>query len=573
MRGPPPVAPYPQAERILWASEVRKAEQDSGIPVRALIRTAGRRIAEKAIQMLRPGGRVLILCGPGHNGADGFAAGEYLRERGYQASGAYLVPRDRWRPDTAWAADKWIDTYFKPAHAEEPGQYDLVIDAMFGAGLARRPDRRENEEVVEGSNDVIKQLNRSGVPVLSADIPSGLEADTGNTIGAVVQATNTLAIVALKPAHLLWPGRSYCGHIEVADIGVHPSMFGSCLAFANGPSLWAKTFPRPAVDAHKFQRGSVLVLSGGIEGTGAARLAARAALRIGAGLVTLAVPPDALAVQAAANTAVMVRKVESLEDWVALGRREHAAVLGPAAGVGETLRERVKAVRPGCGLVLDADALRSFERRVPELAAFTRERSGHENEPRTVLTPHAGEFVDLFQTNQHLWWRPTADHMNRRVIHLVNGEHEPFEPDSDWLWDQLKNKGRADHIDEFMSSSSKLKVASAIAEIFRAVIVMKGPDTVVASRNFAAVNVTATPYLATAGSGDVLAGMIGGLLAQGMPAFEAACAAVWLHGTTGIMVGPGLIAEDLSERLPDVLAELLGSPDFQTLTGTRPGTA
>jgi NAD(P)H-hydrate epimerase len=314
-----------------------------------------------------------------------------------------------------------------------------------------------------------------------------------------------------KPGHLLLPGRLHAGEVEVADIGIPESILGSlgCRTFANQPALWFSAFPRPALDTHKYRRGDVLVSCGPAAQTGAARLAARGALRIGAGLVTLATPTGALGINAAHSTAVMLRPCDEPDDYAVLleDGRTNALVLGPGLGIGEQTRALVRmALGSGRDVVLDADALTSHAGEAPSLFRAIRE-SGR----GVVLTPHEGEFERLF-----------------------SGE------------------------DTVASARSKLDRARAAAERSGAVVVLKGPDTVIAAPDGqAAIGENGSPYLATAGSGDVLCGFIAGLQAQGMSAFEAACAGVWLHAEVGRRFGPGLIAEDLPEHLPAVLRDVL----------------
>jgi hydroxyethylthiazole kinase-like uncharacterized protein yjeF len=248
------------------------------------------------------------------------------------------------------------------------------------------------------------------------------------------------------------------------------------------------------------------VVSGGLSSTGAARLAARGALRAGAGLVTIASPRDALLVNAAENLAVMVRPVEGADELTAFlsDRRRNAAVLGPGGGVGDKMRALVLAALAGeRAVVLDADALTSFAQEPHTLFAAIRGRAG-----ATVLTPHEGEFSRLFN-------------------------------------------------EVAVSSRSKLEKARSASAASGATVLLKGPDTVVAAPDGrAAIADNAPPWLATAGSGDVLAGFAAGCLAQGMPGFEAAAAAVWLHGEAGAAAGPGLIAEDLPDVMPRVYRRL-----------------
>jgi hydroxyethylthiazole kinase-like uncharacterized protein yjeF len=326
-----------------------------------------------------------------------------------------------------------------------------------------------------------------------------------------VQASETVTFFRRKPGHLLMPGRELCGPVTVADIGTSASVLATInpRTIANAPDLWREALPRFSREAHKYQRGHAVVVSGGLAHTGAARLAARAALRAGAGLVTIASPREALAVNAAASLAVMVRPVDGAPELADLlaDRRFNAVVLGPGGGVGPQMREQVLTVLTGGerGVVLDADALTSFTGEARLLADAIRACSCN-----VVLTPHDGEFARLFSA-------------------------EP----------------------EVLESASKLDRARAAASLLGAVILLKGPDTVIAAPDGrAAINENAPPWLATAGSGDVLAGMIAGMLAQGMPPFEAASAAAWMHGEAANLFGPGLISEDLPEQLPAVLRGL-----------------
>ena len=279
--------------------------------------------------------------------------------------------------------------------------------------------------------------------------------------------------------------------------------------FENVPQFWRKSFPVPKIDGHKYARGHAVVVSGDIASTGAARLSARGALRAGAGLVTLASPRDALAVNAAALTAVMVRSIDSVVEFAELlaDKRFNACVIGPGAGVGEHTRDFVlTALSAKRGLVLDADALTSFADAPDRLFEAIKASA----DQQVVLTPHEGEFPRLF-----------SDISNKHPLR------------------------------------SKLERVRAAAERSGAVVLLKGPDTVVASPDGrAAIAANAPPWLATAGAGDVLAGMIAGLLAQGVPAFEAACIGVWMHGEAAREAGPGLIAEDLPEMMPAVFRRL-----------------
>jgi hydroxyethylthiazole kinase-like uncharacterized protein yjeF len=358
---------------------------------------------------------------------------------------------------------------------------------------------------------MIAAINASGLPVVAVDLPSGVNGDSGAVMGLAVRARETVTFFRMKRGHLLLPGRQHCGAIFVADIGIPDSVLDKIKprAFANDPALWSAQFPRPRADGHKYDRGHAVVVSGDVLHTGAARLAARGALRAGAGVVTIASPRNALAVNAAANLAVMVRPVDGAAALARFLRdpRINAVVLGPAGGIGAAMQAKVRAALKGeRAVVLDADALTSFAGNPAVLAKAIKARKGRP----TILTPHDGEFRKLF---------------NR--------------------------------LDEVAHVPVKLEQAALAARVTGGIVLLKGQDTVVASPDGrASVAENAPPWLATAGSGDVLAGMIAGLLAQGMPAFEAASAAVWLHGEAASAFGPGLISEDLPEALPAVLRRL-----------------
>jgi hydroxyethylthiazole kinase-like uncharacterized protein yjeF len=330
-------------------------------------------------------------------------------------------------------------------------------------------------------------------------------------MGVAVRATETITFFRRKPAHLLLPGRIYCGRVRVADIGIDANVLAEIQpqTFENIPSIWRQSFPVPRIDGHKYDRGHAVIVSGGLAATGAARLSARGSLRAGAGLVTLASPRDALAVNAAALSAVMVRAVDTVVEFAGLlsDKRFNSCVIGPGAGLGERTRDFVlAAMSTKRGLVLDADALTSFAEAPDRL--FQAIKDSHD--PQVVLTPHEGEFPRLF-----------SDISNKHPLR------------------------------------SKLERVRAAAERSGAVVLLKGPDTVVASpQGRATIAANAPPWLATAGAGDVLSGMISGLMAQGVPAFEAASIGVWMHGEAAREAGPGLIAEDLPEVLPAVMRHL-----------------
>jgi NAD(P)H-hydrate epimerase len=440
----------------------------------------------------------VFLCGPGNNGGDGFVAARHLAARGWTITLALLGKVATLKGDAAATAKRWNGS-IKSMSPDLLADAELIVVALFGAGLSR-PLEGIAKEMVEASN-------AHDAPTVAIDLPSGLSGDTGATFqgGASIDADLTITFFRPKPAHFLMPGRHLCGEIVVTDIGIPEHVIQSIRPqlFENIPALWIGNFPWPDPLAHKYARGHAVVVSGPMHATGAARLAARAALRVGAGLVSVASPPDAVAINAASLTAVMVKPFSGSTGLAALlaDKRFNAVAIGPGCGVGPDTAELVSvALASSASVVLDADSLTSFAGRPSELFRQLREPC--------VLTPHAGEFARLFP-----------------------GLLE--------------------------SASSRVEAARSAAILAGCTILLKGPDTVIADASGRAViNANAPAWLATAGSGDVLTGMIAGLMAQGMNSFDAAAAAAWLHGEAANLIGPGLISEDLSEMLPAVLSAL-----------------
>ena len=487
-------------------SEADRLTIAAGTSGRDLMARAGEAVARcaMAIHMHGAGAHVLVLCGPGNNGGDGFVAATVLRDNGYEVRVAVLGTPDQLHGDAADAYDAWAGTI------EDASQVvieaDLVIDGLFAAGLSRDVDG-DARMVVEKVN---AWRRRTGRPVIAIDVPSGVDGATGAVRGVAFEATHTITFFRRKPGHLLLPGRAHCGLIELVDIGIPDDTLSSLApkTFVNDVMLWGSALPVPQLDGHKYSRGHAVAVSGGASTTGAARLAARGALRGGAGLVTVATPSDALATNAASLTAIMVRAADGAAGLQSLLKdaRKNAVVMGPGLGIGAETRALVAAaLMPAEALrhvVLDADALTSFISQPETLFDLIGAAPGD-----VVLTPHTGEFTKLFGQNV---------------------------------------------------SGSKLDQARRAAEMSGAIIVLKGPDTVVATPDGrASIAENAPPWLATAGSGDVLAGIICGLLAQAMPAWEAASAAVWMHGAAAAHFGPGLIAEDIPESLPAVWRDLV----------------
>jgi NAD(P)H-hydrate epimerase len=514
-RGPANEAAVPAVARqhmLLSVAEMYEADAASiaaGVSGCELMEAAGAAVAREVMQRWQPC-RVVVLCGPGNNGGDGFVAARHLAEAGWPVRVGLLGKRNALKGDAGTMAKLWK----KPASALSPKlveDADLIIDAIFGAGLKRG--------VTGVARQTLEAVIGRGLPCVAVDVPSGVHGDSGAVLGIAVVATLSVTFLPRKIGHALLPGRSYCGEIVVADIGTPAAVLDQLATntWHNDPDLWLPEYPWPQIDGHKYDRGYAVVVSGGAETTGAARLAARAALRVGAGLVGVVGPAEALPITASSVTAVMTASFEGadgLKEFISDPRR-NAVLLGPGNGVTEATRDNVLAtlsLEKAC--VLDADALTIFADE-PELL-FDAIRSP------CILTPHEGEFSRLFG-----------------------------------------NAAGA-------ARNDKLSRARGAAVASGATVVLKGADTVIAAPDGrAAINTNAPPDLATAGAGDVLAGFALGLLAQGMEPFAAGCAATWLHGAAAEAFGPGLIAEDLNEMLPGVLRDLKsrGEKPSQDSTG------
>jgi NAD(P)H-hydrate epimerase len=469
--------------------EADRLSEAAGVSGEDLMHNAGTAVAREVMKRWSAR-RVAVLCGPGNNGGDGFVVAGALAATGWTVRVALLGATAQLPGDAALHARRWRG----PIEPLEEGVLDgaeLVVDALFGAGL-RRP-------LEAAAARVLAAAAGRRIPTAAVDVPSGVVGDTGESFGAI-GASLTVTFTRKKPAHLLLPGRDLCGTQVLADIGTPTSVLERIEAdtWENAPILWRPELPQLGSSDNKYSRGHALLV-GGYPTTGAARMAGRAAARMGAGLTTIAVPERGLDVYAAALTSIMVKVLPSAHDLPSLleDKRFTAFLIGPGAGIDDGTRERTLAMLAlGRPVLLDADALTVFARRPKELFQAIH--------GPCVLTPHEGEFGRLFD-----------------------------------------------------ASGDKLTRARRAARESGAVIVLKGADTVIASPDGRAViNANAPPTLATGGSGDVLGGMILGLLAQGMEVFAAASAAVWLHGAAASDFGPGLLAEDLPDLLPAVLRRL-----------------
>lgn len=508
----------PSVFSVLNAQQMRAAEQmavQAGTPLIVLMERAGLAVAEQVMARYskRP---TIILCGPGNNGGDGFVAARHLAAKGWPVRILLYGKLEELTPEAKVAASRWRGAVITASvsvmeNAIQKGA-QLIIDALYGIGL-RRP-------IVGEAAAILQIINRSRLPIVSVDIPSGLNADTGQVFGQSAVADLTICFFRKKLAHVLMPGRMLCGEILLIDIGIpEQSLQGLPLQICeNHPDLWIGYYPQPQLSHNKFDRGHVVVL-GGAEMTGAARLSAQAAQRIGTGLVTIAAPQSVHAIYATAMTSIMVKPVNDGDGFthsfqrILEDRRINIMLLGPGAGENEQTRQAVQlSLSAGKQCVLDADALNVFAGDAESLKRLVNSQC--------IITPHEGEFSRLFD----------------RVI----------DPRQD-----------------------KITRAKAAAVFLGCPVVLKGADTVVASpEGLAVISTNAPATLATAGSGDVLAGFIAGLMAQGVEAFPAGCIGVWLHAAIASEFGPCLIAEDLIAGLHNILKPK-AEPQNQAVTAKR----
>lgn len=477
---------------LLSVEEMARADAmaiTAGISGEELMEVAGKAVADAALQSGFE--RIAVLCGPGNNGGDGFVAARYLTESGKQVRLGLLGATDSLKGDARRNADKWggKTEALSPDILEDA---DCVIDAIFGAGLTRDVDSAVRETI-----DAIGDRF-----CIAVDVPSGVHGNTGEIMGTAHRANKTVTFFRLKPGHLLFPGREYCGDVQLVDIGIPEVVLNeiSPTHWRNAPDVWETGFPWPKINDHKYSRGHAIVV-GGAEMTGAARLAVQSAMRAGAGIITVAVPTEAATIYKLSLPGAIIRPVRDTGTFreVIEDQRVSVCLIGPGNGVNVATREKTLAVlRQGLPVVLDADALSVFEE--------TRELLFSNIQSPCLMTPHEGEFDRLFD---------------------IDGD--------------------------------KVTRVREAARQCGATVLLKGADTVLAAPDGrVVVNDNAPADLATAGAGDVLAGLATGLMARGLDPFEAGCIAVWLHGEAAKAVGPGLIAEDLPDALPGVLRSLKG---------------
>ncbi len=480
-------------DALLWS------EMEDGFH---LIERAGTNVAQLALTMFQADQPIAVLCGAGNNGADGYIAATLLKDAGRDIV-CFAKPSKN--PNTLRAKDLFSGAVKTFANFD-PSQFGGVIDALYGAGL--------NAPLTGEDTEIVQKTNQSQIPVLAVDLPSGADGTTGEVNGPVMKSRATVTFFRKKTGHLLQPARSYCGVVHLTDIGINDDILSNdeFAYFENDLNLWINKFPYHSENTYKYEKGHVAVLSGPVSQAGASRLSATAALRIGAGAVTIVAPEASMQAHASHITSVMLRQTRNERDITDFieARKISSAVIGPGYGSLEMAKTHVLALLKSKTLktlILDADAISAFDGAPEELFNAIKNSL-----VKVVMTPHEGEFKRIFP-------------------HLSASR-----------------------------TKSKLDRALRAARLSHAVIIYKGPDSVVAEpEGRAIINANGTPLLATAGSGDVLAGMVAGLTAQSMPFFDAAAAAVWIHAEAARRFGAGLIAEDLPQQLPAILSRILSS--------------
>ena len=515
----------PMRTTLVTAAQMRTIEQTAMVAGHStgadLMERAGRGVVDAIFsqwpQLAQVPGRAIVLCGPGNNGGDGFVIARLLQGWGWTVAVHFYGDPARLPHDAATHYARWASMgaiHPLPISAAPDAHGGVIVDALFGTGLTRALAPDLAQAILSLDTAAFANWHRVAV-----DLPSGLCADSGRVLvdaqgqGAAFRADLTVSFHAQKPGLILDRGPDYCGNVVVCDIGL-----GRAAARAQGDLALVDAPMAREIGkrtGHKFDHGHALVLSGGLGHSGAARLAARGALRIGAGLVTVAAPAAAMAECAAQLTAIMLRPLDTAAEFGVMldDHRINALCLGPGLGLARARDLVAVALAAGRGVVLDADALSAYTGAPDALFAMLH--------PGAVLTPHDGEFARLFPDLAAALGAPAL-------------------------------RGPA---------FSRICAVRAAAKRAGCVVLLKGRDTVISDPAgncavHAALGPRAAPWLATAGSGDVLAGVITGLLARGLPPMAATKAAAWLHVEAALTFGPGLIAEDLPEVLPKVLRRL-----------------
>lgn len=506
---------YPE---LLSAAQMQAVDQraiDQGLDSFALMNAAALGVVEHVIEVLEReftdkkigDVQLVVLAGPGNNGGDGLIAASVLRDKGYAVSllhFGFLSPEqsDAGRAYSLWKAPTLSLEDGHQLHDDLIMDATIIVDALFGAGLSRALDPT--------TAALVHRVNESNAWVVAVDVPSGLDGNRNQSLGACIQANSTVTFCRFKPVHVLYPGRALCADKTLVQIGLDERQFNrdAPICCLNVPAVFKHALPSFDATSHKFHRGHVVVRGGPVHSTGAARLSATTAIYSGAGLVSLACDSAALVVNASHLTAVMLARCDTVSEWKELlaDSRINTVVVGPGNGLNDATRDAVRTVLElGRSCVLDADALSCWQE-LPDEALSLMAAS----DSQLVLTPHAGEFQRLF------------------------GHTEAVE------------------------QPSKLHQARAAARLCGSTVILKGADTVIASKDGrACINANAPAWLATAGAGDVLAGLVAALMAQGMPAFEASCAGVWLHGAAAATLGYPMCAEQLVTQVGRELAVVI----------------
>ena len=464
------------------------------VPGFKLMENAGKQIFKIIKKKFKKQKKIKILCGPGNNGGDGFVVAKLLKEYGYLNVDLFcLVSKKELKGDANLAA-KSFNGRLESFSNFKVTKDDLIIDGLFGSGLKKN---------ISGNlKKVIKKINLKKPHCISIDIPSGINGDNGEIHGIALQSNDTITFTKKKPGHLLSPGKEYCGNLIIVDIGIKLEDLGfKPKIFENHPDIWKNNFPWPNKKSHKYTRGYALIICGE-KMTGATRLAARGAARIGCGLICLGVPRKAFNIYATENPIALIEEVEDEKDLNNLfkDKRINTILIGPGLGIShKKLKIILKIIKEKERIiVLDADALKNNFKKI-----ILKKRT------KIVITPHQGEFSQVLKS--------------------------------------LKIK----------NNKNKFLLAKEFVKKTKINLILKGNTTIISSQDGrVSINTNTSPFLATGGSGDVLAGMITGLIAQKMDIFNACCAAVWIHGEIGKLKGPGLIAEDLPEMIPKVLKKI-----------------
>ena len=464
------------------------------IPGFKLMENAGKVIFNEINKKFKKNKRIKILCGPGNNGGDGFVLARLLQNKGYKNNELFcLVKKNKLKGD-AKIASKKFNGKIKNFSDLNISSNDLIIDGIFGSGLKRNISGKLKK--------IIDKINYKKPYCLSIDIPTGVNGDTGEIKGVAIKSKQTVTFTRKKPGHLLYPGKEYCGAVVVHNIGIDlEKLKFQPYIFENHPDNWKEKFPWPNQKSHKYTRGYTLIICGE-KLTGATRLAARGAARIGCGLLCLAVPKTRFEIYSVENPIALIETIEKDDDLdkILKDKRINTVLLGPGLG---TDKKKIKLIlkivkEKKRNVVLDADALKNNFKKI-----LLKKKTN------IVITPHQGEFSNILQS--------------------------------------LKIK----------KNKSDFEISTKLSKKEKINLILKGSTTLICSQDGrVAINNNASPFLATGGSGDVLSGMITGLISQKMDIFDACCAAVWIHGEIAKVKGPGLIAEDLPEMIPNILKKL-----------------